>query len=198
MTIKRIAFEANDVLSADNLNQVQDNGVIQCDTVAELSSMSSGVRLAYVEDTDTVYVKVSGSWYPMYPHLGTQSQNYTVTWTATGGTPTLGNGTLYGQYQKTGSLIYFAIRLKLGSTSSVGTTTAWTFTLPTEAAGFAVVTGHAYDNAAGRYTGTGAVAAGDTTVKIYSEGASTAWGYNAPITFATNDYIMISGVYPSV
>ena len=56
--------------------------------------------------------------------------NYTPVWSADGGTPVLGNGTLSGKFSMIGANIHYLGNLRLGSTTSVGTTTNWKFSLP--------------------------------------------------------------------
>ena len=56
--------------------------------------------------------------------------NYTPVWSADGGTPVLGNGTLFGKFSMIGANIRYLGELYLGSTTSVGTTTNWKFSLP--------------------------------------------------------------------
>ena len=61
-------------------------------------------------------------------------QTYTPTWTASGGTPTIGNGTLTGKYTVINNWCVGSIRLVLGSTSSIAGTTEWRWSLPVSAA----------------------------------------------------------------
>jgi hypothetical protein len=51
--------------------------------------------------------------------------SYTPTWSGT-----LGNGTLVGKYCKFGRAVHVRIELVIGSTSTIGGGTTWTFTLP--------------------------------------------------------------------
>jgi hypothetical protein len=57
---------------------------------------------------------------------------YTPVWTCDGGTPSIGNGTLTGYYQRTGSWCNFYIWLSLGSTTN-GAKQAMHFSLPATA-----------------------------------------------------------------
>ena len=60
-------------------------------------------------------------------------QTYTPTWTATGGTPTIGNGTLSGKYAVINNWCVGQIRMVLGSTSSFSGTSEWRWSLPVAA-----------------------------------------------------------------
>jgi len=48
MTIRYIEFADGNVLTAEQLLDVQDNGVVQVDTFAELTGLSTQVNAAYV------------------------------------------------------------------------------------------------------------------------------------------------------
>ena len=68
--------------------------------------------------------------YAAAPQNFPQWLNYTPVWSADGGTPVLGNGTLFGKFSMIGANIHYLGNLQLGSTTSVGTTTNWKFSLP--------------------------------------------------------------------
>jgi hypothetical protein len=60
---------------------------------------------------------------------GSDWLSYTPTWTSTGTAPTLGNGTITGQYRRVGDSIDVIIKFVSGSTSTAGTG-KWQFTIP--------------------------------------------------------------------
>jgi hypothetical protein len=60
---------------------------------------------------------------------GSDWLSYTPTWTSTGTAPTLGNGTITGQYRRVGDSIDVIVRFVSGSTSTAGTG-KWQFTIP--------------------------------------------------------------------
>jgi hypothetical protein len=63
MTIRYIQFADGNVLTAEQLLDVQDNGVIQVDTFAELAGLNPTVNAAYVESEYAFYVKkADNSW----------------------------------------------------------------------------------------------------------------------------------------
>lgn len=63
MTIRYIDFADGQVLTAEQLLDLQNNGVIQVDSFAELTGLSSDVNAAYVEADSAFYIKKSdGSW----------------------------------------------------------------------------------------------------------------------------------------
>lgn len=57
------------------------------------------------------------------------NQSYTPTWTGTTTNPTLGNGTLTGEWSRRGNRISVDITLTIGSTTTLGSGT-WEFTVP--------------------------------------------------------------------
>lgn len=61
---------------------------------------------------------------------GTAWTSYTPTWTSTGGSPSLGNGTLTGRYQQFGKTVVARISLVWGSTTSSAGASGWLFALP--------------------------------------------------------------------
>lgn len=63
MTIRYVSFADGEVLTAEQLVEVQNNGVIQVTTYAELTALEPAVNAAYVTDTDQFYVrKADNSW----------------------------------------------------------------------------------------------------------------------------------------
>lgn len=76
-------------------------------------------------------------------NLATQQSawtSYLVSWTSTGTTPVLGNGTLVGYYAKVGRLVTAKIALSSGSSTTFGTGN-YSFTLPFTAAATGVAAG---------------------------------------------------------
>ena len=63
MTIRYIPFADNEVLTAEQMISVQNNGVVQVTTFAELTALEPDVNAAYVTDTSQFYVrKADDSW----------------------------------------------------------------------------------------------------------------------------------------
>lgn len=118
--------------------------------------------------------------------------SYAPTWAATGGTPSVGNGTLTGYYRTYGDVCDIAISLTLGSSSSMTNTTAWTFSLPvTPAASF---------TAAAVCVNTGAAwypcaTVLSTTVLVVACPDGSFAGYQKPFTWDVGDYLRINGTY---
>jgi hypothetical protein len=120
---------------------------------------------------------------------------YTPTWGASGGAPSLGNGTLAARYMQVGLTVFYDIQLTGGSTTTFGTG-EWTFTLPVTAndttgqagTAFAVDPGNAYHTGA-------AFLASTTTLKVAGEGGTSTFTSLAPFTWGNGDSLRLSGFY---
>jgi hypothetical protein len=63
MTIRYMAFANDEILTANNLLDLQNNGVIQVSAYSELAALDAGVNAAYVENDGAFYVrKLDSSW----------------------------------------------------------------------------------------------------------------------------------------
>lgn len=61
----------------------------------------------------------------------TDWQSYTPTWASVDNVaPSLGNGTITGKWRRVGDTLNLSINLTMGSTTTYGTGTGWTFSLP--------------------------------------------------------------------
>ena len=121
--------------------------------------------------------------------------SYTPTWgDAVSGTPTLGNGTLTGYYAKYGNVMLLRIHLVFGSTTSPGTTAAWTFTLPggVSATDDFCLSGRVANFGVAQYPCASTAAA---PIGLWGPGGGRV-GYNSPFTFGTADTLSIAGVVP--
>lgn len=122
---------------------------------------------------------------------------YSPSWTAGGGTPTLGNGTLTGRYLTAGDLCHFTMQLTIGSTSSFAGTVAWTFSTPvaTQTLG-TIFQWFAYDTSAYvAANGNAPIGGGISTFQCYNIGAAQSIGASIPFTWATGDYVVVRGTY---
>ena len=130
--------------------------------------------------------------------LGEGSTTYTPTWA--GGSPSIGNGTLTGRYQRIGKRISVQIVLIGGSTTNWGGATAWTFSLPVTAASdtvYYVGIAHILDSGTGFHTGVALISPGGSTLNLNPSTAGTGGNFasTTPITWATNDQLRIDITY---
>jgi hypothetical protein len=129
---------------------------------------------------------------------GTAATAYTPNWSSTGTAPSLGNGTLTGQYTRNGNLVSFTIAFVAGSTTTFGTG-SWFFSLP-----FASnVTGQTFTGFLARtgvvdyvLNSTPATAGNANIFPAYLTGGGAArLTATQPITWQSGDYLYMSGTY---
>lgn len=122
---------------------------------------------------------------------------YTPAWTAAVTDPTLGNGTLIGNYMQAGKLVHFRLSLTTGSTTTYGSGT-YGFSLPVPAAAPStsplVGTGFCQDTSAGSRYLRFLLLASSTTVWLTSD-AATNVATNVPFTWANTDILHVAGSY---
>lgn len=98
---------------------------------------------------------------------GVPWSTYSVTWTASSGGNSIGNGTLTGRYKQFGKLTHVLIMLTFGSTTNPGSGT-YSFSLPVQAANFGIDTvGVTQYLGADRWGGENVISANATTTSAY-------------------------------
>lgn len=97
---------------------------------ATITSPAEGM-VSWLQDTNSLEA-YDGTGWKAVPY-GSQWTTYSVAWTATTTNPSLGNGTLVGQYMKIGTKCEIFIKLVIGSTTNKGSGT-YKFSLPFTAA----------------------------------------------------------------
>lgn len=112
---------------------------------------------------------------------------YTPTWAGTGGSPTIGNGSVGGSYVRRGSLVTVNMFFLPGSTTNFDTSTSWIFSAPYIASRRSVGTAYILDNGTARYVGAVVIEGSGQTFSVYVPGAGAAVGYNQPMTWANGD-----------
>lgn len=133
-----------------------------------------------------------------YNSVYVQRRTYTPTWTQTSATPSVGNGTLTGNYIRHGYQCMVEIELIAGSTTTFGDgTTAYRFSLPFPGhlsfnqRGFPV---RIFDTSAGTdFTGWASIGAGQDYITI-SVGAQQVRA-TSPMTWANGDTLQCSFSY---
>jgi hypothetical protein len=123
---------------------------------------------------------------------------YTPTWGGTGGTPTLGNGTLTGHFTQVNKFVYYRFRLAWGSTTSATGISQWTFAMPVTttiytsfpAIGFSTV----LDAGTATYRGV-VVRLSDTAFSILASDGANFVGSTVPFTFVNGDSLTAQGFY---
>lgn len=129
---------------------------------------------------------------------GSQLYQYNCTWGSFGTPPTLADGTLAAAYMRVGPLVWVNIHLTFGASTSPGTG-AWTFTVP-----FAIDPNNHFfsgscvvkDASAAWYTGNCQFWDVATSTLVAFTGQNvTGIGTGNPITWAVNDFAILSVVY---
>lgn len=153
---------------------------------------------------DLVVITVSGAgnwvcWGRLGSGSGSAWTTYTPTWSSTGTSPSLGNGTLFGEYTRNGDDCTAHGNLLMGSTTTYGTG-EWRFLLPFPAATLAHADFHwtgsadALDRGTAWHSGVARVASAASHVMILSPttasgGTPTEWNSGRPFTWVTNDVL---------
>lgn len=124
---------------------------------------------------------------------------YTPSWTSSGTAPAIVNGTLTGLYQVVGDLVYVAINLVAGSSTTYGTG-FYNFSLPVAPrAGFRMVLNGVLTDVGTQSYDVNAVINGSSSFEEILAASNAAgptnWGATNPFTLGSSDRITISGVY---
>lgn len=122
-------------------------------------------------------------------------QSYSPAWTGSGGTPSLGNGTLNGRWRRVGQNAEIQIYLAFGSTTTHNNATVWLFSYPS---GIALDTTATADGGSSPQ-GTGLIVDSGTAfftpitlavpagIRHYVNNTSNAIGYQIPMTWTNGD-----------
>lgn len=115
-------------------------------------------------------------------------------WTASSGSPAIGDGTLRCWYIKVGALVFCDLQIVIGSTTNKGSGN-WMFTLPVAPADAFCPTGVAKAND-GSTTYVGAIEpSGSLDIQIGTHGAASLWGTTVPFTWGTGDILRVAFWY---
>jgi len=124
--------------------------------------------------------------------------SYTPTWTADGGSPSIGNGSFDCTWIRYGNLCHVRFFMQIGSTTNKGTG-GWYFSLP-----FSSSVGSTSGMSGNHYTEDAAVAGYRGTAGLLSDTTRFSWlngtanqniGATVPFTYGTSDYIAGEFIY---
>lgn len=122
-------------------------------------------------------------------------ESYTPTWTSTGTAPAIGNGAIAGRKLQIGKTILWRASFYFDSTTTYGTG-FWRFGIPDELdwnEHDAVGQGTVYDASTDTVYGYTAAYALNDKVRLYGN-AGEKVGATSPMTFATGDRVIITGM----
>lgn len=145
-------------------------------------------------------IPAATTWQEVTNFMTATATNWTLaapTWTATAGTPAIGNGTLTGRSRRIGQTNDFSINLVAGSTTTFGTAgAAFRFTIPGVPGG----------SGAAFYFGSGFVKLGGverplmwridtglTTIRLFRISTEAELLNNSPAVMTNGDQIALSG-----
>lgn len=121
--------------------------------------------------------------------------SYTPTWTGTGGTPDVGNGSIGGAYMTFGKFAVVTVSLVWGSTTTANSATSWLFSLPgavTAATGSLLVSGALCVNeGVALYNG---VCYNTTTTSLVAIADNLAVGATSPFAWGNTDKLYLTAV----
>jgi hypothetical protein len=124
--------------------------------------------------------------------------SYSPSWTATTSNPSIGNGTITGRYAQTASLVWVNIKMTAGSTTTFGTG-LWRFSLPVTPTVDELLPSTVSDNSTSfRYNATTRIILSSTSgdnMRIHVDGGYSGVSATAPYTWASGDFLIISGSY---
>lgn len=189
-------YDGSNWVASDDPNAIQNSIVDAKGDLIAASAADTPARLA-VGVNNTVLIAASGETTGL--KWSNDWTTFTPTWTSTGTTPTLGNGTLTGKYIKIGKLVIAQIYLKFGSTTSGGTGN-WRFALPEAAfetvAAITGYPGYAYVEDSGIASYFFAVRRGTAAsdVALTRENGSEV-STSVPFTWGTNDFLQFEMAY---
>lgn len=125
---------------------------------------------------------------------------YTPAFTASTSNPSVGNGSLTGRYNRLGKMVFFTIRLTIGSTTTRGVGT-WRFSLPTVPAAPTLYSAYVSTNGNGVYAGVGASngsAARVDAIYLSTSLRAEALSHSVPAAFDGGGVVWITGMYEEV
>lgn len=159
------------------------------------TTLSAGAASNRVSSTGGSITDSSGSTGDDSNWIEQPPTAWTPTWT--GGSPSIGNGTLAGYYSRQGRTVTANFKLVVGSSTSVGSG-AWTFSLPLTAHYSAIAVGVArvYRNSTTTsYSATVEQTGGGTGITIYADAAAAAVGSATPFAWSTGDELHVTITY---
>lgn len=123
-----------------------------------------------------------------------ESSQYTPVWTSNGTQPTLGNGSITGEFVRSGNMVTATIKLQAGSTTTFGSGN-YSFSVPYACSLPSVGSAYILDSGTAQFHAVVLLNAGDTTAEAYISGGTAIVGAAVPMTWANGDSITLTISY---
>ena len=192
--------EARQAVGANNTLVVADSAQTNGIKWAQLTNamVAAGAAIDYSKlnlASSIVNADISASAAIAVSKLAGAFSTYTPAWTGSSTNPVLNNGTVAGRYLQIGKLVYFTVTLTAGSTTTFGTGTSYSLSLPVTAVSGAIFASSVrlLDTGVKNYIGV-AVGGTTTTFSVLLE-SNALWSPTTPFTFGNTDNIVVGGVY---
>lgn len=182
--------------SAASLNNVYDITLsgscdAQADPVTSVASYASKGQLNFTFGANFTF----GLTIPVLFALDRATRNNSVTWTATSVNPSIGNGSLTGNYDIVGGMLHYSVALTAGSTTTLGTG-EWSFSAPIAATVTTIGSVWAFNTGIAYYAGICRIEASGTTIQCFANNSALAFGPAEPFSWGNADRLQISIAYP--
>ena len=182
--------------NAPSLNNVYDITLsgscdVQANQVTTVASYASKKQLNFQNGNFFSF----DSTIPSLFYLDGVGRNTPVNWTATIANPSLGNGTLIGNYDFIDGICHFSASFTAGNTTTFGTG-EWLFEAPYTASKTSVGSVWALDDGAAYYVGACKIEASQFVIQCYFNAAATAASSAVPFTWTTNDRLELTISFP--
>lgn len=126
--------------------------------------------------------------------IATAWTSFTPVFTAAGGSPAVGNGTISGEYRRVGKTVNYRGAFVFGSTSNAGTG-EWYMSTPHTANSPDFVTGSAFAHDSGTAYYAGICAMRSAATKLNFVTSATQIGATTPFTWANGDRLIWNVTY---
>lgn len=163
---------------------------IQASQVTAVASYSARRRLNFTSGQNFTFDTTISDKFV----LNQVARSAGVTWTAATTNPTLGNGTLSGNYDIVGGICTYTVTLTAGSTTTFGSG-EWSFSAPFAANVETIGSVWAFDSGT-YFVGVCRIQPGGSTIQCFSNNTGTAFRSITPFTWATGDQLTLTISYP--
>jgi hypothetical protein len=161
----------------------------QTNTIASLANFTTPQSMTLLSTNIPVEANVYNNF------LFTTTRTFQPTWTGSISNPSLGNGTLTGEFFISNGMCQVTINLIAGSTTTFGSG-VWSFTLPVTSRSLYVQRGSALALDAGTLYYAGTADASGAVVQATFDQTNTQAQSTVPFTWANGDSLTLTVSYP--